>query len=687
MIPFNPAHPISLKEVIKTDTKIQNLMSNDLLIQKLFRISIELEGLLRHASTHAAGVVISDKPLVNLLPLYSDSKSSFPATQFSMKYVEKAGLVKFDFLGLKTLTVIAKTIQLLNERGENLDLSTLPLNDSKTFELIRTGETIGVFQFDGKGMRETITQIKPDRFEDLIAIVSLYRPGPMDNIPLYVKRKNSNEKIDFIHEDLKEILSETYGIMVYQEQVMQIAQKLAGFSLAKADLLRRAMGKKIKSEMFAQKKNFVTGCKENKINEIKAEKLFLEVEKFAGYGFNKSHAAAYALVSYQTAYLKAHYPLEFFCASMECDINNIEKLNVFSKEIKRLGFEIFKPNINQSFETFKVRYNSNKALGIDYALGAIKNIGENSIKQLIKERENNGKFKSLIDLLERVDNSVLNKRQLENLIYSDSLSPLEKNQNFLDKNIEKIIKFNVDKHKSVNKFQENLFDQNILDNDQFNSSNFLSWDLVTRLRKEMESVGFYLSEHPIIYYQDIFSNSSFKKLNYHSIKNVESEKIKTNFNSLVIINSFIEKKSRNGNKFAFMGISDETLELEVICFSDLIQRLEHLPKVGDLCLVNLELSKSNDSIRYICSSIQIIDVSKEIKNQKFLIEINMLIFDFEKFSKLINNNKGGENYLNFIVKKNEYRYKLESKEKFFVDLNFINTLKKVNGIENIERVN
>ena len=380
-----------------------------------------------------------------------------------MKYVEKAGLVKFDFLGLKTLSVIQRTCKLLSERGIKIDIDTIPLNDTKTFDLIKSGQTIGIFQFDGKGMRDTITQIKPDRFEDLIAIVSLYRPGPMDNIPLYVRRKNSNENISYIHPDLNEILNETYGIMVYQEQVMQIAKKLAGFTLAKADLLRRAMGKKIKSEMEAQKVNFINGCKTNKINEMKAEELFNEIEKFAGYGFNKSHAAAYALVSYQTAFLKTHFPLEFLSASMEYELNNPEKLSIFCNEIKSLGYEIYKPDVNTSFESFRVMYDEkNQAVGISYALGGIKNVGENSMKLLVKEREKNGKFKSLTDLLKRIDSSILNKRQFEGLIFSGSMNSLESNQKYLFDNIENILQFNNYYHKNINKFQENLFDENYI---------------------------------------------------------------------------------------------------------------------------------------------------------------------------------------------------------------------------------
>ena len=363
------------------------MISNDQNLKNLFEISSNLEGLFRHASTHAAGIVISESSLDENIPLYRDPKSEIPITQFSMKFVEKIGLIKFDFLGLKTLTVIDETLKILKKRSINLDIENIPLDNSLTYEMLRKGLTTGVFQLEGQGMRETIIKIKPDRFEDLIAIVSLYRPGPMDNIPTYINRKQNKETYSYIHEDLKEILEETYGIMVYQEQVMLIAQKLAGFSLAKADLLRRAMGKKIKSEMIAQREAFLIGSASNGIENEKASNLFDEIAKFAGYGFNKSHAAAYAMIAYQTAYLKANYPLEFFCALMNCDIGNFDKLYIYINEIRKLGFDIIEPDINISDVSFGVNYVNNIPKSINFALSAIKNIGETSINELIKERK------------------------------------------------------------------------------------------------------------------------------------------------------------------------------------------------------------------------------------------------------------------------------------------------------------
>ena len=360
MIPFNPAQPISLYDFIDSDDKIKKIISSEPNIKKLFDISINLEGLLRHTSTHAAGIVISDEDLNKSLPLYKDPKSDVPVTQFSMKYVEKIGLIKFDFLGLKTLTVIHETVQYLKKRKIIIDIENIFLDDKKTFDLLKNGNTTGIFQLEGQGMRETLKNIIPDRFEDLIAVVSLYRPGPMDNIPTYINRKQKKEKYEYIHKELKNILDETYGIMVYQEQVMLIAQKVAGFSLAKADLLRRAMGKKIKSEMIGQKNSFLLGCEKNGLKKDKALELFDEIEKFAGYGFNKSHAAAYAMIAYQTAYLKANYTLEFLCSLMNCDIGNFEKISGYINEVKKFGFKMFAPNINESEEKFIVIYDEKK---------------------------------------------------------------------------------------------------------------------------------------------------------------------------------------------------------------------------------------------------------------------------------------------------------------------------------------
>ena len=528
MIPYNPAQPIRLSDTLGDD-KIKKLIKNDSNIKKLFKISIDLEGLYRHVSTHAAGIVISDTSLLNLLPLYKDPKSDIPVTQFSMKYVEKMGLIKFDFLGLKTLTVIDKACKYLKDIGKTIDVNELPLDNLKTFELLKRGDTTGVFQLEGQGMKDTLKKVLPDRFEDIIAVVSLYRPGPMDNIPTYINRKQGKESYDYLHPSLKEILNETYGIMVYQEQVMLIAQKLAGFSLAKADLLRRAMGKKIRSEMLAQKSNFVNGCIKNNISESKAQNLFNEIEKFAGYGFNKSHAAAYAKIAYQTAFLKANYPLEFFCSLMNYDIGNFEKISNYCYEIKRLNFELFTPDINKSDVFFKVVYNqNNKAIGISYGLSAIKNIGENSVLELLEERKKNGKFNSLIDLLKRVNNKTLNKKVLEGLIFSGSLTSIEKNQNFLLTNIDKIISFNSSYHKNVSKDQGNLF-TDFIDQKQFDSSNYKECKFEEKLTMEYDSFGFYLSDHPSKFYKTLNNNK-----NVTNIKNINDFKFDNNLTKSIV---------------------------------------------------------------------------------------------------------------------------------------------------------
>ncbi len=571
MIPNNPANTISLDEFLNNDKSLKKLISNDSNIKNLFEISSNLEGLLRHASTHAAGIVIAEESLDKTIPLYKDPKSEIPVTQFSMKFVEKIGLIKFDFLGLKTLTVIDETIKNLKNRSIEIDIDNIRLDDPITYSMLKKGLTTGVFQLEGQGMRETIIKIKPDRFEDLIAIVSLYRPGPMDNIPTYINRKQNKEKYDYIHDDLKPILDETYGIMVYQEQVMLIAQKLAGFSLAKADLLRRAMGKKIKSEMTAQREAFVLGSKKNGIEEEKASSLFDEISKFAGYGFNKSHAAAYAMIAYQTAYLKSNYPLEFFCALMNCDINNFDKLSSYCNEVKKLGFEIIKPDVNSSDVNFLVGYENNIPKNINFGLSAIKNIGESSINDLVLERKTNGNFKSLNDLLIRISNNILNKKVLEALIFSNALNSIESNQNFLYINLDKILNCNSEFHKNFNENQSVLFPEsdNIVNQLIICES---TWNLNQKLEKELEAFGFYLSDHPTSLHKKMY----FKN-NISSLENLNSDKFDDTNKSnsyIAIINNINERKSKNGKRFCFLTLSDDSTSLDAICFSEILDNLD-----------------------------------------------------------------------------------------------------------------
>ena len=391
LVPNNPAAPVTLQQAIDAEPALQQMREEDETVDRLMTIALELEGLYRHASTHAAGVVIGDRPLEELVPLYRDPRSSMPVTQFSMKYVEAAGLVKFDFLGLKTLTVLARARDLLKARGIALDLDNLPLDDANTYALLGRGDTVGVFQLEGAGMRDMLRKLNPDRFEDIIAVNALYRPGPMENIPRYISVRHGQEKPEYMHSSLEPILEETHGIIIYQEQVMEIAKVLSGYSLGSADLLRRAMGKKIKSEMEAQRRQFIDGAKAHGVNGALAEHIFEQVAKFAGYGFNKSHAAAYAMVGYQTAYLKANHPVEFIAASMTLDLGNTDKLNIFRQECARLGIKILPPDINRSRDVFSVE-ETPSGPAIRYALAAVKGVGAQAMVAAVAERDPRGQW-------------------------------------------------------------------------------------------------------------------------------------------------------------------------------------------------------------------------------------------------------------------------------------------------------
>ena len=684
MIPYNPAQPISLNESIK-ERNIQKLIQNDPNIKKLFEISLNLEGLYRHASTHAAGIVISDKPLEEIVPLYKDPKSEIPVTQFSMKYIEKIGLIKFDFLGLKTLTVISEACKYLKERSIDIKIDQIPLDNVETYKLLKNGDTTGVFQLEGQGMRETLKKVIPDRFEDIIAVVSLYRPGPMDNIPTYINRKQKKESYSYLHPSLKNILEETYGIMVYQEQVMLIAQKIAGFSLAKADLLRRAMGKKIKSEMIAQRSNFIEGCRKNNLKDEESIKLFSEIEKFAGYGFNKSHAAAYAKIAYQTAYLKANYPLEFLCSLMNCDIGNFDKISSYCNEVKKLGYKIFNPDVNNSFTSFKVIYSKlNKPLGISFGLSAIKNIGENSTIFIVKEREKNGTFNSLVDFLKRINNKYLNKKILESLIFSGSLSSIENNQNYLLKNIDKLLKFNVNSHKMINKNQNNLFSES-LDNNEFDSSSFKDIGVNKKLEMEYESFGFYLTDHPTKFYKSFFGSQ-----NYHSLNNLQNlispDYEGMAFDVICLISNLNFRNSRTGKKFCFLTLSDDTGSLDTICFSEFLDSLNFELKVGSIISVKLILQKMKDTRKYIVASATCFDESN-LNNFTYSIHIDPFKLDHQNLKKILTNDSNGKSNFLFYTNIKDYEVKIKSKIRFNVSIDFLSSLKKVDGIINIKKIN
>ena len=429
LVPNNPAHPVSLEQAIAGEPQLQQQRDSDEAVARLIEIALRLEGLYRHASTHAAGVVIGDRPLSELVPLYRDPRSDMPVTQFNMKWVELAGLVKFDFLGLKTLTVLARCVELLARRGVELDLAACRSTTGRLSTSLSRGDTVGVFQVEGAGVRDMLKKLRPDRFEDIIAVVSLYRPGPMENIPRYIAVKHGDEQPDYLHPLLEPILKETFGIMIYQEQVMQIAQVLAGYSLGAADLLRRAMGKKIQSEMDAQRQQFVAGAVERGVGRPRAELIFDQMAKFAGYGFNKSHAAAYALVAYQTAYLKANHPVEFMAASMTLDLGNTDKLAHFRPELDRLGIKLLPPDINRSEVTFAVEADPKTGSpAIRYALAAVKGVGAQAMADIVAERERNGPFRDLFDFAARLDAKSFNRRQFESLVKAGAFDCLDPNR-------------------------------------------------------------------------------------------------------------------------------------------------------------------------------------------------------------------------------------------------------------------
>ena len=498
LIPNHPTDPWTLDRALNGVSEMAAEYKNDAGVRRLLDLAMKLEGLPRHSSTHAAGVVIGDRPLDELVPLYRDPRSDMPVTQFDMKYVEAAGLVKFDFLGLKTLSVLKEARHLLARRGVTVDFDKLTWDDPAVYELLQRGDTVGVFQLESEGMRRTLAGVRPTGFGDIIALVALYRPGPMDNIPLFGDRKNGRQEIAYPHPMLEAVLAETYGVIVYQEQVMQAAQVLAGYSLGEADLLRRAMGKKIQSEMNEQRARFVSGAAANDIAPPKANELFDLIDKFAGYGFNKSHAAAYAVVAYHTAWLKAHHAPEFFAASMSFDMAQTDKLGLFVEDIRRSGIECLSPDVNASEAAFSVE-DGPKGLSVRYALGALKGVGEKAMEALVIEREANGPFASLDDFAARIDPKLLNRRQLESLAAAGAFDSLNPDRATVFAGAETILAHAASAHDQRTSGQHGLFGG--ASGDQSPAAIRLprdaAWTLAERMTAEREAFGFYFSAHPV----------------------------------------------------------------------------------------------------------------------------------------------------------------------------------------------
>ncbi len=666
MIPFDPSRPLTLRESIDREPRFKEETKNNPKVQKLLELSLKLEGLNRNMATHAAGVVIAGEKLAEQFPLYVDHSSNLilPSTQYDMYSSENAGLVKFDLLGLKTLTVIDKTIKRLKAKKIDLNISKIDQKDEKVFSLLSTGETTGLFQLESAGMREAIKQMKPNRFDDIIALVALYRPGPMSNIPIYNDCKNGFKEPDYIHPTLKEILKPTYGIIIYQEQVMQIAQTLAGFTAGEADILRRAMGKKKKAELDKQKERFINGAVKNGIAKDVANFVFTKIEPFAQYGFNKSHAAAYALISYQTAYLKTYYKEDFIAATMSTELTNTSKLREFVEELKRLKVEIIRPSINHCFAEFKAIEGK-----IFYGLGAIKNVGFEAISNIVREREKNGKFKSFTDFINRVHPKDVNKLQLEGLTKAGVFDALNKDRRQIINSIPKIIQNikSINEEKSSN--QSNLFgnDENGSIDFEFNPSE--PWTEKELLTEEFKSLGFYISNHPLKEYGEIF-----KQLKINSYEEFYNNDANEGLVAGTIM-SIQEKKSAKGTPYAIIKFSDLKGEFELFLFSEILIKSRDKLREAETFIITLQKDRvKEDKTKKRINVKKIISIDELIDEpySNVTIELNEN-FKINEISEILS--KPGNTSVNLVInEKNKIaQYSLQNNRKF--DLNHLKALK------------
>jgi DNA polymerase III subunit alpha len=669
MIPFDPSRPQNLQECINNEPRLQKLVNEDPRIKKLTDLSLKLEGLNRNVATHAAGVVIADKKLDEIVPLYKDISANLllPSTQFDMYSAENAGLIKFDFLGLKTLTVINRTQKLVNRKNKDFKIEDINFDDQKVFELLSSGNTVGLFQVESAGMREALLQMKPNHIEDIIALVALYRPGPMSNIPIYNDCKHGRQTPDYLHPLLEDILKPTYGVIIYQEQVMQIAQKLSDFTAGEADILRRAMGKKKRAELEKQKQGFIAGALKNGIAKDVAASIFLKIEPFAEYGFNKSHAAAYAIISYQTAFLKTYYPKEFFAASMTMDLSNQNKLSEFYEELKRLKINVVRPDINRCFSDFKFDENN-----FYYALGGIKSVGHDAISNVVQERNENGSFKSIIDFLNRINPKDINKLQLEGLVKAGAFDSIDNNRQALFNSIPNFIlkTKSIYENKAVN--QIDLF----ASDDEQDNEIVLSiddWKFEERLSKEFESVGFFISDHPLNQFKEIFDD--YKIIDYKQF-NLNDDIKEANIAATVL--KITERKTAKGNSYGVIKFTDLTSVFELFVFSDILELNREILVEGSSLIITLSKNFLNDDNRSKRINVQKISILKDLFNKPVSeITFNIKsIHEIDKISNLIKKSGNTVVNVNIIEKNNNMTFKLKNKR--FIDRKSINMIKSDN---------
>jgi DNA polymerase-3 subunit alpha len=597
LVPQNPANPVTLKRAIEDEPRLQAERDRDPVTRRAFDIAQKLEGLHRHASTHAAGIVIGERSLTELVPLYRDPKSLMPVTQFNMKWVEPAGLVKFDFLGLKTLTVLDLAVKLVRRRDIDIDLSSLPLDDAKTYEMLARGETVGVFQVESQGMRRALVDMRPDRFEDLIVLVALYRPGPMANIPTYCARKLGQERTDYLHPKLEPILQATYGIITYQEQVQQIARDLAGYSLGRADILRRAMGKKDRKEMASQRDDFISGAVERGIGRGDAEAIFDTCAKFAEYGFNKSHSAPYALLTYQTAYMKANYPVEFLAASMTLDMGNTDKLAEFRAEAVRLGVEVEPPSINRSGVEFDVEGNT-----IHYALAALRGVGRQAMQGILDARGDKP-FADMADFARRINPRAVNKRVLESLAASGAFDTLEPNRARSFAAVDIVLAAAQRAHDNAALGQNELFGGPAT-KEPLALPVLEPWLPAERLQKEYDAIGFFLTGHPLDDYA-----AALKRLRVQSWAEF-ARAVKAGAGGGRVAGTVVsrtERRTRNGSKMGIIGLSDPSGHYEAVLFAEGLAQYRDLLEPGTAVLLFLTAEVQAEEVRARIQSAEPLD--------------------------------------------------------------------------------
>jgi len=586
MIPAN----FTLDETLANVKEFQELYLNDEKAQRLIDYAKKIEGCARHVSTHACGVVISSQPLEEFIPLqHATQNKKIVVTQYEMHSIEELGLLKIDFLGLKNLTIIEDTLNLISQlRGKKIEIENILLDDKKTFKLLQRGETTGVFQLESEGMKRYLKQLKPNTIEDIIAMLALYRPGPMNFIPDYIAGKHKKKKIEYLHPKLKPILAETFSIPVYQEQIMKIAQELAGFSLVEADVLRKAIGKKIRALLLQQKEKFISGCKKNNIDEETALKIWHWFEPFARYSFNKSHSTAYAIIAYQTAFLKTHFPLEFMTSLLTSDLHDVERVGFLISECKRMGIEVLPPDINESLENFTTIL-PNK---IRFGLLAIKNVGHNTVKAIVNERIAKGPYRSIFEFVQRINPKDLNKKSFEALIKAGCFDRLgERNQ--LLENLERLLELCRESQKMKMEGQKGLFD-NLSQGVSFKLFPAKPATSIEKLKWEKELLGLYVTSHPV---------ERFKK--FLEKKVLPLSQISQDLAGRVVkiggvISSIKKVLTKNGKPMLFTKIEDREAKIEVIVFPGTIERYSEIFQQDKVVIIKGRVDTRDGIPKVIC---------------------------------------------------------------------------------------